>query len=49
MFYRHGTVQELKLVYAELFPEGERESAIWDLSVMDLKDVSCHLLYVIAA
>lgn len=40
LFYRHDAVLEMKQIHQQLYPEEEQDSAVWDLCVLDLRDVS---------
>ncbi|XP_076438931.1 MYCBP-associated protein-like isoform X3 [Babylonia areolata] len=41
--YQHQAVSEMKEIHLQLFSEEEKESAVWDLCVLDLKDMIMEL------
>ncbi|KAL8622315.1 hypothetical protein ACOMHN_043319 [Nucella lapillus] len=41
--YHHGVVSEMKQLHLQSVPEEEKDGAVWDLCVMDLKDVIMEL------
>lgn len=43
LFYRHDAVQEMKQINEQLYPEEERDTAVWDLCVLDLRDAIMEL------
>lgn len=43
LFYRHEAVEEMKQIHQQLLPEEEKASAVWDLCVLDLRDLIMEL------
>ncbi|XP_070178743.1 MYCBP-associated protein-like isoform X2 [Littorina saxatilis] len=39
LFYRHEAVMEMKQIHQQLVPEEERDTAVWDLCVLDIRDM----------
>ncbi|XP_041376567.1 MYCBP-associated protein-like isoform X3 [Gigantopelta aegis] len=39
LYYHHETVESLKEMYIQLYPEEERDGKFWDLCIQDLKEL----------